>query len=173
MSERFLGEIRMFGGNFAPVQWAYCDGQELPIAQNKALYSLLQTTYGGDGINSFSLPDCRGRLPMHFGSGAGLSPHDQGTSFGVETVVLSTDNLPAHTHQMLVSDLSVGNQGDPTGMASAYGQKVYADFNPGTAANLSVESVETVGLGAQHTNMMPYLAIHFIIALAGSYPSRT
>jgi microcystin-dependent protein len=173
MAERFLGEIRMFAGNYAPDQWAFCDGQAMPVSQNQALYSLLGTAYGGDGSSTFHLPECRGRAPMHFGAGPGLSERHQGDSFGVEAVALTVANLPNHSHQMLVTNKTTGNQPDPQGMATAYGQNIYADINPQTAATLASESVGGVGLGTKHSNMMPYFALHFIIALTGDYPPRS
>ena len=173
MAEAFIGEIRMFGGNYAPVHWAYCDGQSMTISQNNELFSLLTTVYGGDGRVDFNLPDLRGRLPMHFGRGPGLTQRNQGQMFGIESLSLSINELPSHTHQMFVSSETTDNQADPLGLGTADGQMVYADVNPSTAATLADESVGSTGLGTKHTNMMPYLAVHFIIALVGYYPSRT
>ena len=173
MAEAFVGEIRMFGGNYAPYQWAFCDGTSMSVAQNSELFSLLTTVYGGDGRVDFNLPDLRGRLPMHFGQGPGLTPRNQGQMFGVESLSLSINELPSHTHQMFVSSATTDNQANPAGLGTADGQMVYADVNPSTAATLADESVGPSGLGTKHTNMMPYLAVHFIIALVGYYPSRT
>ncbi|MES9852606.1 MAG: tail fiber protein [Candidatus Thiodiazotropha sp. L084R] len=172
MAEAFVGEIRMFGGNYAPNHWAYCDGQSMSVSQNDVLFSLLSTVYGGDGRSNFNLPDLRGRLPMHFGQGPGLTPRGQGQTFGVESVPLSISDLPSHTHQMFSSE-TAGSQADPIGLGTAGGQKVYADVNPSTAGILADESVDSTGLGTKHTNMMPYQAVHFIIALVGEYPSRS
>ncbi|MEJ2619332.1 MAG: tail fiber protein [Candidatus Thiodiazotropha sp.] len=173
MADRFIGEIRMFGGNYAPEQWAYCDGQVIPVSQNEALFSLLGSTYGGDGRSNFQLPDCRGRLPMNFGSGAGLTQRRLGSVFGVEAIALNLDNLPSHTHQMLVTNQTTGNLPDPQDMATAYGQNIYAECDPQATGTLADESVKAVGLGTKHNNMMPYYSVHFIIALTGEYPTRS
>jgi microcystin-dependent protein len=173
MADRFIGEIRMFGGNYAPKYWALCDGQATPISQNDALYSLLGDTYGGDGRSTFNLPDFRGRLPMNFGTGPGLTQRRLGERFGAEMVALTLDNLPSHSHQMFVSNRATDNQSDPQGRATAYGQNIYAESDPQSSATLADQSVETVGLGTKHSNMMPYLAVHFIIALTGDYPQRS
>ncbi|MCU7916919.1 MAG: tail fiber protein [Candidatus Thiodiazotropha sp. (ex Epidulcina cf. delphinae)] len=172
MAETFIGEIRMFGGNYPPNLWAYCDGQSMSTSQSDVLFSLLSTTYGGDGVSTFNLPDLRGRLPMHFGNGPGLSQRHQGQMFGVENVQLSASQLPGHTHQMFSSPATTDNQADPTGRGTADGMMIYADVSSTSAATLAAESVESSGLGTKHTNMMPYLAVHFIIALVGEYPSR-
>ena len=172
MSECYLGEIRMFGGNFAPRQWSYCDGQLIAISQNDALFSLLSTIYGGDGRSTFGLPDLRGRVPMHFGQGPGLTSRSQGQKFGDEYVILDDNHIPSHTHQMFSAPDTTGNSADPTAKATAGGQMVYADVAAATAGTLAAESVANTGVGTQHSNMMPYQAVHFIIALAGQYPSR-
>ena len=171
MSECFIGEIRMFGGNFPPRSWAYCDGQLLAISQNEALFSLISTIYGGDGRTTFALPDLRGRLPMHFGQGPGLTGRQIGQKFGDESVILDENHIPGHTHQMF-SAPETTNVADPSGKATAGGKMVYADVNAATSGALAPASVANTGMGTQHSNMMPYQAVHFIIALLGNYPSR-
>jgi microcystin-dependent protein len=173
MTEMFVGEIRMFGGNYAPNHWAFCDGASMPITQQDVLFSLLGTTYGGDGVRTFNLPDMRGRVPMHFGHGPGLSTRIQGEMFGFESVLLNEKQIPGHNHQMFVSSESQHNQGNPTGLGVADGEMIYAQEQSASASTLAEESVESSGLGARHNNMMPYLAVHFIIALIGDYPSRS
>lgn len=176
MSEQYLGEIRMFAGNFAPRGWAFCQGQLLSIAQNTALFSILGTTYGGNGQTTFALPDLRGRLPMQPGQGPGLSSRTLGEQGGTETVTLLANQMPAHTHPLLAS----GNQGDqfsPEGSVNA----VLVDPNTQQPANLYAATPSTpmnpaaigpAGGSQPHNNMSPFLCINFIIALEGIYPSR-
>lgn len=165
MSEPFLAEIRIVGFNFAPRGWAFCDGQILPINQNQSLYSLLGTTYGGDGRTSFALPDLRGRTPFHVGTGFTL-----GSRSGEETHALTTAETPAHTHTLAVSNLPA-NTGDPSGaaFAAADGETAYASIGSGQMAGSAVASV---GGGQAHENMQPYIAVNFAIALRGLFPSR-
>jgi microcystin-dependent protein len=173
MSEPFIGEIRMFAGNFAPRNWALCDGQLLAISQNDALFSLLGTIYGGDGRTTFGLPDLRGRLPVHQGNGPGLTPRPIGAKFGSETTSLSQANIPGHSHQALAST-AVGSQNNPDDsfLASSPGVRVYrpaptaASFDPGTIGTAP-------GTGNAQNNVMPFLCVNFIIALFGIYPSRS
>lgn len=171
MSEPFVGEIRMFAGNFAPRGWAYCDGQLLAVSQNDALFSLLGTIYGGDGRTTFGLPDMRGRLPIHAGSGPGLSPRRLGAKFGSENETLTVNQLPSHGHGFRVSSAS-GNQNNTAGQYLASSPNVRL-FRPGGAnSNLNASSIANTGDSRSHTNMMPYLCVNFIIALVGIYPSR-
>ena len=177
MSDYFLGEIRMFAGNFAPMDWALCDGQLLPISQNTALFSLLGTYYGGNGTSTFALPDLRDRAPLAWGNGVGLSPVALGEQLGSPTVTLSANEMPAHTHQVsTVPAGTAGTTGNPSGAVWARAQQgrlVEAQYS--TAAPTTVlagTSVAPVGAGAPHNNLAPYLAVTFIIALAGIYPSR-
>jgi microcystin-dependent protein len=163
----------MFAGNFAPVGHAFCDGQLLGVSQNDALFSLLGTVYGGDGRTTFGLPDLRGRLPVHTGSGPGLTPLELGQKFGSENTNLSVSNLPSHSHEALVST-AVGTRNHPDGgfLASSPDVRV---FRP-TPATSSFDSntISWAPGGAQpHTNLMPFLCVHFIIALVGIYPSRS
>lgn len=162
--EPFIGEIMMVGFNFAPRGWAFCDGSLLPIAQNTALFSLLGTIYGGDGRTTFALPDLRGRVPMFYGSGPGLSTRQIGERGGVESVTLTTPQTPAHTHEVSqLPDAKVRGAGDqirgiPTG----------ADEGTFTLAT----NTGSVGGGQAHENMPPFLAVNFVIALVGQFPSR-
>ena len=171
MSEPFVGEIRMFAGNFAPRGWAFCDGQLLAVSQNDALFSLLGTIYGGDGRTTFGLPDLRGRVPIHAGSGPGLSPRRLGAKAGAENVTLTVNQLPSHTHPMQ-ANTEFANETGPEGnvLAQSTVVNMYFEASPNTA--LSTTSLTNTGGSRKHTNLMPFLCIHFIIALFGIYPSR-
>lgn len=168
MSEPFLAEVRLFGFNFAPRGWAFCDGQSLPINQNQSLYSLLGTIYGGDGRTYFNLPDLRGRTPVHEGNG-----HRIGQKSGSETVTLTTGQMPSHEHTVKASN-SPATQGtaaghflgDPVAAFPAYGPYTGTDETPLASA------VQFVGGGQAHNNMQPYIAVTFCIALRGLFPSR-
>ena len=171
MSEAYIGEIRMFGGNYAPQNWAPCDGRLLSIAENDVLYALLGTTYGGDGVSTFGLPDLRGRLPIGMGQGPGLSPRVQGQSMGVENVSLTVAQTPAHTHTFAAGGASSSASPQNLVPAAATGLSFYASA-PTPSAWLAPGTVETVGGGQPHGNVMPSLAVGFIIALAGIFPSQ-
>jgi microcystin-dependent protein len=172
MSEPFLGEIRMFGGNFAPRGWAFCDGQILSIAQNTALFSLLGTTYGGDGRTTFALPDLRGRAPVHAGQGPVLSPYSLGQSGGSESVTLNTSQMPSHNHLVNVDTGDNGTTSHPNGqyLASTGSISIYNNATDGSTLNQG--TVQTAGGSQPHSNLQPYLCVDFIIALEGIYPSR-
>lgn len=174
MSEPFIGEIRMFGGNFAPRAWALCDGQLLTIVQNDALYSLLGTIYGGDGRTTFALPDMRGRIPLHKGQGLGLSNRPLGQNAGQEDVNLTTDQLPVHNHGFHAST-GPADSGYPAGqlVADTTPDSVYNDAGTDTGAAMPANTVSNVGGGQTHPNMMPFQCVNFIIALFGIYPSRS
>ncbi len=171
MSEPFVGEIRMFAGNFAPRGWAFCDGQLLAVSQNDALFSLLGTIYGGDGRTTFGLPDMRGRIPIHAGSGPGLSPRRLGAKFGSENETLTVNQLPSHTHPFQASG-DLADQSDPTNNLPGNSPSIdlYREGSP--VINLNTAAVTNVGGSRSHTNLMPFLCINFIIALFGIYPSR-
>lgn len=173
MSEPFLGEIKMFAGSFAPRSWALCDGQLLAVAQNDALFSLLGTIYGGDGRTTFGLPDMRGRIPIHAGSGPGLTPRNIGSKSGTENETLVVNQLPNHTHT-LQANTQAGAQGDAAGTTPSQSTVgVYLQSpNPLSIRQLKAASISQVGSSQRHNNMMPFLCINFIIALAGVYPSR-
>ena len=170
--EPFLGEIIMFGGNFAPRGWAFCDGQLLPISQNQALFSLLGTIYGGDGRTTFALPDLRGRVSIHQGNGPGLSDYRLGSKGGAENVTLTAAQIPAHNHAIKAANQG-GDDSDPT-TANGFGSAandLYLETAPGTTMQNGIMS--NTGGNQQHTNIQPYLAINFIIALQGTFPSRS
>lgn len=178
MSDFFLGEVRMFGGNFAPRFWAFCDGQLLSIAQYSALFSLIGTTYGGDGRTTFALPDLRGRVPMSQGQGAGLSARVIGERSGTETVTLISTQLPAHSHALNATTAqgSLTGPGPTALLGTPAGANSIFYAVPGTSSVNPVPMAQTsVGLdgGNQgHSNLMPTLCISFIIALQGIFPSR-
>ena len=171
MSEPFVGEIRMFAGNFAPRGWAFCDGQLLAVSQNDALFSLLGTIYGGDGRTTFGLPDLRGRIPIHAGSGPGLSPRRLGAKAGSENETLTISEIPSHTHELKV-DTSTGSGTNPSGsyLAASPNVRMYRPIAPNQ--NMAAAAITNTGGSQAHTNLMPTLCIHFIIALVGIYPSR-
>jgi len=164
MSTPFLGEIRMFGGNFAPRAWALCQGQLMAISQNDALYALLGTTYGGDGQTTFGLPDLRGRIPIHPGSGFVV-----GQLSGTETVTLTTQQIPSHTHAPLANTAAAGK--DPTNSVPGGGGPAW--FAPGAPTlSMAANMIGNAGGNQPHENMMPYLAVNFIISLEGIFPSQ-
>lgn len=171
MSEPFVGEIRMFAGNFAPRGWAFCDGQLLAVSQNDALFSLLGTIYGGDGRTTFGLPDMRGRLSLHAGQGPGLSNRRLGAKAGAENVTLTANQLPSHRHAINATT-SGGDNANPLGNKLAESSEdIYTDEldNPG---QMNSSSLSNTGGSQSHTNIMPFLCINYIIALVGIYPSR-
>ncbi len=175
MSSPFIGEIRMFGGNFAPVGWEFCNGQLLAISENDALFNLIGTTYGGDGQSTFALPDLRGRIPIHQGQGPGLAYRVLSEQFGSEFTTLTVNQIPSHNHNILAST-SVGNSTgtSPSTIAAGTVGRVYTINN--TPANMSEMNAETIanGGGSQpHDNMMPYLCINFIISLFGIFPTQS
>lgn len=161
----------MFAGNFAPRGWAFCDGQLLAVSQNDALFSLLGTIYGGDGRTTFGLPDLRGRIPIHAGHGPGLSERRLGAKGGAEKVTLTVNQLPSHGHRLQAVDETAvevnpsGRMLGRTGIGDLY-------VNIGDVAIMNTESITKVGGSRSHTNLMPFLCVHFIIALVGIYPSR-
>ncbi|MBU8895692.1 phage tail protein [Corallococcus sp. H22C18031201] len=176
MSDPFIGEIRMFGGNFAPRGWAFCNGQLLSIAQNSALFSILGITYGGNGQTTFALPDLRGRSPMQWGQGPGLSPRTLGEQGGTETVTLVANQMPAHTHS-LVASVTQADAANPEGMFNAIQvdsstQQPVNMYNATAGTTMSPQAIGIAGGSQPHNNMAPYLCVSFIIALQGVYPSR-
>jgi microcystin-dependent protein len=173
----FVAEIRIFPFNFAPKGWAFCDGQVMPISQNTALFSLLGTTYGGDGRTTFALPDLQGRSTLQPGQGPGLSLHDLGESAGSETVTLLQSEIPAHTH--LANAKVPGNLADP-GNATVWGnvgtQRPAPNFYASSAsspATMNVAALQVAGGSVPHNNLMPYLTLNFCIALQGVFPPRS
>lgn len=179
MADPFVGEIRCFGFNFAPKGWAFCNGALQPISQNTALFSLLGTTYGGDGRSTYALPDLQGRVPIHSGQGPGLTDYLRGESGGVETVSLLVSEMPAHNHPFSGTSASANDKRPKTGSALAQttkagpispGDNYYAV--PGTLASLNPSTVLPTGSGLPHNNMQPYLTLNFCIALQGIFPPR-
>ena len=167
--EPLLGSIILFGGNFQPRGWAFCNGQSLQIDQYSALYSLLGTTYGGDGIATFHLPDLRGRVPVHAGTGTGLSPRFAGDALGQETITLGPAQVPPHSHDLVVANVPSSSdraQGDMIARSQIFSDK------PGASLSLNPLSITLTGGGQPHDNMQPSLCVNYIIALEGIYPSR-
>ena len=178
MSEAFYGEIRMFAGNFAPRFWALCNGALMSTANNDALFSLLGTFYGGDGRTTFGLPDMRGRIPLHFGTGPGLTPRPIGERSGQEAVTLTTATMPAHSHSFNVST-DAAYLADPVmrvlgALPTEASRNLYVPPKDITEPVVSMSSgaISSFGAGEPHANIMPVQCINFIIAVSGYYPSR-
>jgi len=176
MSEPFVGEIKMFAGNYAPVGWALCDGQLVSVSEYDALFSLLGTTYGGDGQTTFGLPDLRGRVPVHMGQGPGLSSRVIGARGGAESVTLTVQQIPSHTHQARCIP-GTGDQQSPQNhvwaQAAIAGTNLYSNLPP----SLTMKSTPTAAIGntggsQEHDNLIPYQVLNYIIALTGIYPQR-
>lgn len=173
MADPFVAEIRIFPFNFAPTGWAFCNGQIMPISQNTALFSLLGTTYGGDGRSTFALPNLQSNAPMHPGQGPGLSLHNLGETGGSETVSLLESEIPAHSHALLADllDIADTNVASPTAsFALSSGGTLY---QAASNATLSDQALAPAGGDQPHNNMMPYLTLNFCIALQGVFPPRT
>lgn len=172
MSAPFMGEVRVFAGTFAPRDWAFCNGQSLTISQYDALYALLGTTYGGDGVNTFKLPDAQGRVPVGQGTGPGLTTRVLGQTFGTETVTLLTPQIPAHTHTVSVSN-TAANLNTPSGQLIGQGYHYQSPtISTGRTGQLLPNAVVAIGGSQPHENMMPFLAMSFILCLQGIFPSR-
>jgi microcystin-dependent protein len=166
MAQPYVGEIRMFAGNFAPAGWMFCEGQLLPISENETLFQLIGTTYGGDGQSTFALPDLRGRLPLHQGNGFILAE-----TGGAEEITLTVPQIPAHSHPLIATG-GAANSTDPGGRLLAKPSKNL--YRPGAAANpMSAQAVGAVGGSQPHNNFQPYLCVDFIISLFGIFPSPT
>ena len=167
MTQPYVGEIRMFAGNFAPAGWMFCEGQLLPISENETLFQLIGTTYGGDGQSTFALPDLRGRLPIHQGNGFILAE-----TGGAEELTLTTNQIPAHSHPLLATQ-DAGQESQPAGkvLARTTGKDIYALDAPNRA--MAATSVTPVGGSQPHSNFQPYLCVDFIISLFGIFPSPT
>lgn len=177
MADPFVAEIRIFPFNFAPNGWAWCDGQLMPISQNTALFSLLGTTYGGNGKSNFALPDLQGRAPMHPGQGPGLSLHDLGETGGSDTVSLLESEIPAHSHALSASNAASDEEGQKSPASAVPGSQqgsnlLYASLASNLVA-MAPESLAPAGGDAPHNNLMPYLTFYFCIALQGVFPPRT
>ena len=172
----YVGEIRLFAGNFAPSGWMFCAGQSMPIAENETLFQLLGTDYGGDGQETFRLPDLRGRLPIHYGQGPGLSDYPRvGVEGGTEQETLTVNQIPVHTHTMLgstnIAATNAVNNNVPATMLAAGTNSAYDNTDPPRA--LSADTISPVGGSQPHENFQPYLCVNFIISLFGIYPSPT
>ena len=174
MANPFVAEIRIFPFNFAPKGWAFCDGQILPLSQNAALFSLLGTTYGGDGKSNFALPNMQGNVPMHPGQGPGLSLHDLGETGGSDTVTLLESEIPSHSHTPMSSTVSAASPSPgPTVMFGK--SNGIAAYNPVTTGLVALADIAVAPAGGDqpHNNLMPYLTLNFCIALQGVFPPRT
>lgn len=167
MAQPYVGEIRMFAGNFAPAGWAFCEGQLFPISENETLFQLIGTTYGGDGQSTFAMPDLRGRIPVHQGNGFILAE-----TGGAEEITLTVSQIAAHSHPFLAST-SIANQSAPTNnvVAQSSSADLYIEDTP--TANMAANAVSSTGGSQPHTNFQPYLCINFIISLFGIFPSPT
>ncbi|MGO9196780.1 MAG: phage tail protein [Acidimicrobiales bacterium] len=173
MSQPFVGEIRMFGGNFAPSGWAFCDGQSIAISQNSTLFNLIGTTYGGNGTTTFNLPDLRGRRGVHQGTGSGLSTYVIGESGGTETVTLTVTQLAAHTHgaTAVTARGTVSAPNDNT--FAQWSDDPFAPASTGSPVALSPSAMGAVGGSQPHENRSPFLVVSYIISLFGIYPSQS
>ncbi len=172
MSEPFLGEIRLFAGNFAPVNWSFCDGRLVEITSRPALFNLIGTIYGGDGRRSFALPDLRSRVPVHQGTGSTGTPYVMGQDGGAETVALAGSQIPSHTHASVALP-AAGTSASPAGELLAGGTTVSRYSAKGPATAMSPSSVGPVGAGQPHANVQPFVALNFIIALVGIFPTES
>lgn len=170
--EPLLGQIIMFAGTFAPRGWALCDGQMLAISQHPQLFSLLGTTYGGDGLTSFALPDLRGRVAIHAGKGPGLSPRQPGDSLGVEDVRLTEAELPSHRHDLLAANQAATASRPGQAMLAHGAVYASAQADPQPVTALAEAAISPAGSGLAHENMQPTLCVNFIIATTGIYPAR-
>lgn len=171
MSDMFVAEIRIFPFNFAPKGWAFCDGQLLPISQNTALFSLLGTTYGGDGKSTFALPDLQGAVPVQSGQGPGLSLYDLGEEGGSDSVLLLQSEMPVHTHTVSAQTVDQGDNRIPGPALNLGNTQIYSDAAAPTA-QLDPQAVSIAGGSQPHNNLMPYLTLSFCIALQGIFPPR-
>ena len=167
MAQPYVGEIRMFAGNFAPAGWMFCEGQLLPISEYETLFNLIGTTYGGDGQSTFALPDMRGRIPIHMGNGFTLA-----ATGGAEQITLTTQQIPAHNHPLLASNANAAASTPTNNLTGQTGAtQIYREVNPGTA--MSGLAITSTGGSQPHTNFQPYLCVDFIISLFGIFPSQT
>ncbi len=172
MEQPYVGEIRIFAGNFNPAGWMFCEGQLLPISENETLFNLIGTTYGGDGQSTFALPDLRGRLPVHQGTGGGLSGRTLAETGGTEEVTLTVQQIPAHNHAALASQNIAGQQSPSSNvLAQSTVAKMYIQDTADQP--LAARTIGSSGGSQPHTNFQPYLCLNFIISLFGVFPSQT
>jgi microcystin-dependent protein len=167
MAQPFIGEIKMFAGNFEPAGWAFCDGRSLPISENEALFQLIGTTYGGDGQSTFNLPDMRGRIPLHQGNGVILAE-----TGGTESVTLTTQQMPAHNHAAMGAQVT-GDQTSADGAVPANSVTITPYLNTAPDAAFNANAITPAGGSQPHTNFQPYLCLNYIISLFGIFPSPT
>jgi microcystin-dependent protein len=173
MSQPYVGEIRMFGGSFAPAGWAFCNGALISISENETLFNLIGTTYGGDGQETFALPDLQGRVPIHAGQGPGISQNYQlGQKAGAESVLLTTQQIPSHSHAWLASN-DPSNSLIPTNNVVSTPLNITPYFAGNASVPLNASSLQPAGGSQPHDNMIPYLVVSFIISLFGIYPSQS
>jgi microcystin-dependent protein len=172
MTTLFIGEIRMFGGSFPPAGWSFCDGTEYPISEYDTLFNLIGTTYGGDGQQTFCVPDLRGRVPVHQGTGSDGTTYQIGELGGVESVTLSVNQMPVHTHPFVASNAD-GNVVTPAGTQSARSLNIKPYTNSSTDGAFGPAAIQATGGSQPHDNSQPYLGINYIIAMFGPYPSQT
>jgi microcystin-dependent protein len=173
MSSPFVGEIRMFGGSFAPAGWAFCAGQLMPISENEVLFQLIGTTYGGDGEQTFGIPDLQGRMPIHMGQGPSISQNYQiGEKAGTEQVTLTVNQLPIHTHTLMASS-DPGNATGPGGNMLSNPFNTFPYFPAPGPQQLNAQTLQPQGGSQPHDNMMPFLCVSYIISLFGLFPSQT
>ena len=174
MAQPYVGEIRMFAGNFAPAGWMFCDGTQIAISENDVLYNLIGTTYGGDGQSNFNLPDLRGRVPIHWGTSPSTgTTYSIGQQVGVETVTLNTNQMPQHNHALAAST-AIGTQVNPGGNLLANSQGTFQPYiQEDPDGNLKGNALQRVGGSQPHDNLQPFMCINFIISLYGIYPSPT
>lgn len=167
MAQPYVGEIRMFGGNFAPAGWMFCEGQLLPISENETLFNLIGTTYGGDGQSTFGLPDLRGRVPIHFGNGFTLAE-----TGGAEQITLTVNQIPAHSHPLFAST-SVANDSNALSNVAAQPSAFFPYLNVPATVDMAPQAIGPTGGSQPHANFQPYLCVDFIISLFGIFPSQT
>jgi microcystin-dependent protein len=167
MAQPYVGEIRMFGGNFAPAGWMFCEGQLLPISEQETLFNLIGTTYGGDGQSTFALPDLRGRVPLHFGNGFTLAQ-----TGGVESVLLTKPQIPSHTHPFVVVGGQRGTQATPAGNLPAQSFSVTPWIEDSVGSTFNDPAITSTGGSQPHDNFQPYLCVDFILSLFGIFPSQ-
>jgi len=172
MAQPYVGEIRMFAGNFAPAGWMFCEGQLLPISEEETLFNLIGTTYGGDGQSTFALPDLRGRLPIHFGQGSNLSNRVLAETGGAEEIALTVQQIPAHSHAVFAStDVATSTTASGNVTATTNQLKIYTEA--GVSKAFAPTTISSAGGSQPHTNFQPYLCVNFIISLFGIFPSQT
>jgi microcystin-dependent protein len=172
MSDPYLGEIRMFAGNFAPAGWAFCDGATMAISENDTLFNLIGTTYGGDGQTTFNLPNLQSRVPVHYGTGPALSTYGLGEVGGVESVTLTSQQMPVHNHPFVATtDPGTASNAQGRLVAASPSDSLYIQDSP--SVTMAAQSLGPSGGSQPHSNLMPHIAINYIISLFGIYPSQT